>query len=313
MSYKDEVCAQLWSWADNNHQGQLHGNRRQGRPPVLQRGMESENVLVAPDGSHAVAVHASIPARERHRYFGSLFSSQALTQSVFGNIRAYNRLDLLRNIPAECGRPAFFQDDQDWGLDLEWKISALNEPRPTTVDVLLQSSSRRIAVECKFTEGEFGTCSRTDLPINDPQYCNTNYEVQQGRVERCALSEKRILYWRYLPQLFDWSADTDHAPCPFGIIYQLARNALAATLSPTGVLDAESGHMLLVYDSRNPAFHSKGMAELQWQKALEACRVDGLLRRISWQKLLASFSNAKELRWLLDALESKYGLLCQMN
>ncbi|MCY4052499.1 MAG: hypothetical protein OXE98_01315, partial [Hyphomicrobiales bacterium] len=308
MSYKDEVRAGLWFWADANHQGQLDGGRREGRPPVLGKAFESENVLVAPDGSHSAEVRAAIPVRERHRWFCSLFSSQALAQSVFGNIRAYGRLDLLRDVPAECGREAFFRDDGDWNLDLERKLANLNEPRPTTVDVLLRSSGRRVAVECKFTEGEFGTCSRTRLPGHDAQYCNGNYEVQQGRHERCALSEQGILYWRHLPQLFDWSADRDHAPCPFAGIYQLARNALAATVSPAGVFDAKSGHMLFVYDGRNPEFRPDGSGGRQWRTALEACRVDGLLRRISWQGLLGSLSGAEELRWLLDALERKYGL-----
>ena len=306
--YKDEVCASLWSWADANHQGQLDGGKREGRSPVLREGYEAENVLVAPDGFHSEEVRAAIVPDQRHDWFHSLLSSQALVQSVFGNIRAYGRLDLLRDVPAECGRGAFFRDGGDWRLDMEWEVSTLNEPRPTSVDVLLQSSGRRIAVECKFTEGEFGTCSRTRLPKHNAQYCNGNYEVQQGRHERCALSEQGILYWRHLPQLFDWSADRDHAPCPFAGIYQLARNALAATVSPAGVFDAKSGHMLFVYDGRNPEFRPDGSGGRQWRTALEACRVDGLLRRISWQGLLGSLSGAEELRWLLDALERKYGL-----
>lgn len=313
MSYKDEVRAGLWSWADANHQGQLDGGRREGRPPVLGKGFDAENVLTAPDGSHSEEVRAAVPVRERHRWFRSLFSSQALAQSVFGNVRAYGFLDILRDVPAECGREAFFRNGGDWNLDLERKLTSLNEPRPTTVDVLLQSSDRRVAVECKFTEGEFGTCSRTRLPRHDVQHCNGNYEVQQGRLKRCALSEQGILYWQHLPQLFDWPADRDHAPCPFAGIYQLARNALAATLSPAGVFDAKSGHMLLVYDDRNPEFRPNGSGGRQWRVALEACRVDGLLRRISWQKLLGSLSGAGELRWLLDALEHKYGLLPRTN
>lgn len=313
MSYKGEIRTSLWSWADANHQGQLDGGKREGRPPVLGKGFEAENVLIAPDGLHSEEVRAVIPVRERHRWFRSLFSSQALTQSVFGNIRAYGRLDLLRDIPAECSREAFFRDDEDWSLDFEHKIGNLNEPRPTTVDVLLQNSSRRVAVECKFTEGEFGTCSRTRLPKNDVQHCNGNYEVQQERLERCALSEQGILYWRHLPQLFDWSADSDHVPCPFAGVYQLARNALAATFSPVGAFDSKSGHMLLVYDNRNPEFRLNGCGGRQWQMALEACHVDGLLRRVSWQRLLGSLSGAGELRWLLDALERKYGLLAEMD
>ena len=307
MSYKDELYAQLWSWADNEHQGRLDGGRRDGRPPVLRKGLEAENVLVAPNSSHAEEVRTAIAVRDRHRWFSSLFSSQALAQSVFANIQAYDCLDILSDVRTDCGRPAFFQDEEDWGLELEYEMKALKEPRPTSVDVLFQNFERRIAVECKFTEDEFGTCSRTTLKESDEQYCNGNYEAQHGRKERCALTEKGILYWHYLPELFDWPADKDHIPCPFSHTYQLARNALAATLSPNGKFDPHSGHLLVVYDSRNPAFQAGGAGDQQWRQALQSCRIEGLLRRVSWQKLLPPLAETQELKWLADALERKYG------
>ncbi|MEG9861847.1 MAG: hypothetical protein V6Z81_05010 [Parvularculales bacterium] len=309
MSYKDDVSERLWAWAQRKHEGQLDGIEKEGRPPVLLKEFEAENILIAPDGLHAEEVRAAIPKGKRHRWFRSLRSSQALAQSVFANVKAYGRLDLLQSVRAECGRPAFYHDNQSWTLDLEQKITTLNEPRPTEIDVLFQSSDRRVAVECKFMETEFGTCSRTGLSKDDAQYCNGNYEIQQSRKERCALTEIEIKYWQYLPELFDWSSDMDYAPCPFGETYQLARNALAAMLSPTGEFDLTSGHMLIVYDQRNPAFQTRGSGEQQWQKALASCRVPGLLRRISWQRLLSAFTGVEELKWLPDELEQKYGFL----
>lgn len=41
--------------------------------------------------------------------------------------------------------------------------STCPEPRPTSIDVLLTKGDHRVAVECKFTEAEFGTCSRPRL------------------------------------------------------------------------------------------------------------------------------------------------------
>lgn len=98
--------------------------------------------------------------------------------------------------------------------------------------------------------------------------------------------------------MFDWPASRDHMPCRFGEVYQLARNALAATIGHDGKLNAESGHALLLYDARNPEFQSGGKAELQWQVASAACRVPGLLRRLSWQHLLKASEGALELSYL---------------
>ena len=268
--------------------------------------------MVPDDGIRASEIRAAIPAAKWHRWFGSLKSSQALTQSVFGALGTFDRLDLLNSVPAECGRPAFFGRYSGWTLDLEHDVRELNEPRPTNVDVIFRAPGNRVAVECKFTERDFGSCSRPNLRPNDSryakQYCEGNYRVQHGRRERCSLTEIGIRYWEYLPQLFNWPADRDHVPCPFRDVYQLARNALAAAVKPDGALDTDSGHVLLVYDANNPEFQPGGKAELQWQAANSACRVEGLLRRLSWQRLLKALSGASELSYLVDGAGRKYGL-----
>ena len=158
-------------------------------------------------------------------------------------------------------------------------------------------------------EHDFGTCSRTDRNrYPDPnKHCDGSYRVQGGRVNRCALTEIGVRYWDHLPALFNWPADRDHDPCPFRCVYQLARNALAASLTPAGKLDCR-GHVLVVYDARNPKFQAGGEAEKQWALAVAACRVPGLLRRLSWQRLLAAIAPASELAYLADGLREKYGL-----
>ena len=132
-------------------------------------------------------------------------------------------------------------------------------------------------------------------------------EVQ--RRNRCALTEVGIRYWDHLPQLFDWpAADRDYQSCPFGDVYQLARNALAATLTPDGVLDPAGGHAVVVYDARNPEFHGNGRAKRQWELAVSACRVPGLVRRLSWQRLMTAAVHARELAYLVNDMRKKYGL-----
>ena len=98
--------------------------------------------------------------------------------------------------------------------------------------------------------------------------------------------------------MFNWSADRDHEPCPFGATYQLARNALAATITTDGSGKADRGHVLVLYDARNPAFLGGGRAARQWQLVGDASLHQGLFRQLSWQSLLTSLVNAVELAYL---------------
>lgn len=322
QQYKDLVLRALWDWAERNCAGKLDGKTREGRPPVLKSVFAHRNVLLPPHAGPILAAIEAIAPKRRHRLFQSLHSSQALTQSVFGAVAAFGRLDVLEGIDAECGCPAFFTDSGGWRLEMEHDVDTLNEPRRsrTSIDVLLDGPGQRVVVECKFTEAEFGRCSRTDLKPDELNYCDGNYRVQAGRRERCALTESRvsdgevaakcfeIRYWRYLPRIFDWAADRDHVPCPFHAGYQVARNALAACFAPDGSFDPNRGHVLLVYDARNPAFADGGGAERQWRDALVACLVPGLLRRVSWQRLATAIAAAPDLTWLAEGLRAKYGI-----
>ena len=136
--YEKTMLRSLWTWADRHHGGELDGGKRQGRPPVLASKFALKGVLVPPNGTTANDIRTAIPVSQRHRWFRSLKSSQALTQSVFGAIRVFDRLDLLQNVSAECGRPAFFEDHRGTTLDFEHEVHCLGEPRPTSIDVLLR-------------------------------------------------------------------------------------------------------------------------------------------------------------------------------
>lgn len=192
--YEEALLDTLWAWADRNHPRELDGGGRQGCPPVLAKKFELRNVLFPPGGSQATRIRAAIP-RDRHRYFGSFKSSQALTQSVFGEVKAYRRFDLLENVKPECGRQAFFPGSDGVNLKFEKQVQCLGEPRPTGVDVFLGVAQYRVAVECKLTEREFGLCSRTDVGRygGSDKYCNGSYSIQGGRNHRCALTEIGIL------------------------------------------------------------------------------------------------------------------------
>lgn len=306
--YEEALLGSLWAWADRNHPQELDGGKRCGRPPVLAKDFESGNILIPPDESRAARICCAISPRARHRYFGSFKSSQALTISVFGAVKEYRRIDLLENVTSECGRQAFFRNSKEMNLEIEKRISWLGERRSTSVDVFLSGAQYRVAVECKFTEREFGACSRTRRRCRSSEYCDGNYRIQNGRTHRCALTEIGVRYWEYLPHLFHWPFDQDHNPCPFGSVYQLARNAMAAAVMPNGRVDTAGGHVLVVYDARNPAFGEGRKARKQLESVEAACRVPGLVRRLSWQRLLTAVSRAPELDYLVAALAGKYGL-----
>src|SRR5688500_15493569 len=73
------------------------------RPPVFTSSHADENVIVRRNGSdnEATAIRALIPIAQRHRWFRSMRSSQALAQSVFGNLIVRGRLDALAGLQSE--------------------------------------------------------------------------------------------------------------------------------------------------------------------------------------------------------------------
>ena len=182
-SYGVAVNQCLWTWATQHVAELLDGASRQGRPPVLKPEFADMNVLVPSDAVQREQIRTAIRFNQRHRHFASLRSSQALTQSVFGAISAAGRLDLLAGITAECGRPAFFTSGDHWMLEFEHNVATLGEPRPTSIDVMLSRVDQCVAIECKFTESEFGTCSRTRLRPGELGWCDGSYRVPGGAAQ----------------------------------------------------------------------------------------------------------------------------------
>ncbi len=80
-------------------------------------------------------------------------------------------------------------------------------------------------------------------------------------------------------------------------------------VTPDGEVDPVRGHALILYDARNPAFQAGGEADMQWEAAIAACFLPGLMRRLSWQRLLTFITAAPDLVWLVDALRDKYALV----
>lgn len=284
------------------------------RPPVFVGEARDHNLLDPPDAAPEVrrAIAACIPAKERHRHFGSMKSSQALAQSVFGSLVVLGKMGILSELTDDEGRPALVPDLAQARIELEHSVRHLGEPRPTSVDVWIEGD-RRVAVECKLTEREFGRCSRPALEQGKDNnyasdYCDGSYTRQRERKERCSLSEIGVQYWKHLPELSRWPSDRDLRPCPLRGTYQLVRNVLAACVDSEGSVDADRGHALILYDARHPGFQPGGDAAEQWDAAVEGLVDPSVLRRCSWQRLVAVLDRCGELSWLVDGLAAKYGI-----
>lgn len=278
------------------------------RPPVFLQGHELKNVIIDPQlaDSEARLVLSMLPTHERHRWFRSMKSSQALVQSVFGNLRAMKLCSVLQDVRTEEGFHPF-EDITPIGasLSLERTVNNLGEPRLTSVDVSVQGRVN-VAIECKLAECDVGHCSRPNLNEKHPEHCDGSYRYQHSRRERCVLTTIGIKYWEYVPPLFTWRTDKDYAACPLRSTYQLVRNVLAASIGASREL--VPGVAILLFDERNPEFHKNGAAGIAFATVKHALREPERLQRLSWQTVIQTLSVTPRLQWLRSELADKYGL-----
>ena len=285
------------------------------RPPVFRKDEAWRNVIVEPGANQQEIdrLLALLPKYDRHKWFRSMNSSQALAQSVFGNLAVHDCLSSLADLQDDDGMKLLgeAQASSD-NFVMEFKVDYLGEPRQTSIDVYLGGNCR-VAIECKFTESEIGTCSRPRLTPADSNYdsdhCNGTYTKQRARNERCSLTEIGVLYWRYIPQLFHWDGEHDLNPCPVGANYQLVRNALAAGVRPDGHVSTSNGHAVVIYDERNPAFQEGGKGWIAFTETRQGLREPTMLRKCSWQRIIQHMREKNILPWLRELLAYKYGFL----
>ena len=76
-------------------------------------------------------------------------------------------------------------------ITLPWsfRIDYLREPHRTSLDGYI-GGDYRVAIECKFTEAEVGTCSRPRLKPSasnyESEHCNGSYARQLSEEARCS-------------------------------------------------------------------------------------------------------------------------------
>lgn len=282
------------------------------RPPVFRREFSEQNVILQPDASQSERARllSMIPPGEHHKWFRSMNSSQALTLSILGNLAIHDRLSLLADLEDDHGLPLFAPAEMSPArFSLEHKVRHLGEPRSTSLDGIL-AGEHPVSIECKFTEAEFGSCSRPGLRPSannhERDHCDGSYTQQRRRATRCSLTEVGVRYWNYIPRLFSWSAEQDHRPCPLAANYQLVRNLLSVAVDDGSRI--RPGHVVVFYDARNPAFQSGGRAAQAFDMTRAALHEPERLRKASWQRLLAALREQSVLPWLTAELAAKYGL-----
>jgi hypothetical protein len=299
----------FWTYAERrNLVGDLDRSGACGsRPPVFTSRNADRNLLQNPTASPAqrLEVIRQIPRSMRHRWFGSMRSSQALAQSVFGNLKVFGLLDALNSVVTENGTALLGAAPLD--VQLEYSVGHLGEraAHQTQLDVLITTANGSpVALECKLCEREVGQCSRTKLTPAEPDYCDGTYTLQCARSVRCSLTNLGIGYWEHIPKLFRWKADDDLRPCPLKETYQLVRNVLATGIDKWGAV--QPGHVVVIYDDRNPAFHS-GRGSSAFDAVHAALYEPNRLRKCSWQTLVRDMRTVGALHWLTEQLHAKYG------
>ncbi len=276
------------------------------RPPVFRSESADLNVLTNPDITKSEQQQLLDLLSKWHRWFGSMKSSQALAQTVFGNLLIAGKLNLLSTLRTDDGRLLFGSDSHSIDnciLEHSIRSNPFKEKAPTEIDVFFPGKYQ-VAVECKFTEDHVGSCS---IPERKSDECDGNLHDRSG-FERCYLNGRGIKYWEYIPALFEWDFKSNYSPCPLQLPYQLVRNILSVCIREDGAIDPDKGHAVLVYDDRNPAFQSDGIGELAWQQCNQSLKYPWLLQKCSWQTIVKCLRHDSTLRWLTDEIDLKYGI-----
>ena len=184
--YQKELVATFWRYV-RSRQGlvqYLEETVAKGtRPPVFAADHSESNVISAPGVSPQIraALLSTLPRRSTTRGSEACRVSQALAQSLFGNLIAYGELGVLADIATESGEPLVGARIES--AKLEHAVECLGEMqnRETNIDVLLRcADGYRVAFECKLRETEIGRCSRPSVPKtkNGIDNCERRREIR---------------------------------------------------------------------------------------------------------------------------------------
>jgi len=95
-----------------------------------------------------------------------------------------------------------------------------------------------------------------------------------------------------------WKKSKCLVPCPLNANYQLVRNILAVGVKQDGQVSMANGHVVLIYDERNPAFQKDGKGFIAFIETQQALQEPTMLRKCSWQRIVQHMRNKGILSWL---------------
>lgn len=248
-----------------------------------------------------------LPLHERHKWFRSMTSSQALTVSVFGTLIQNQDLKIIAGLECDDGETLLSKGVLPASAIFEHPAVDLEKgKRKTQIDVFISGGSLRIAIECKLMEDKVGSCSES----RDGKEADVYGQIPGfATCHRVRLNGAR--YWEFLKDISDIEPEGPWCSCPLKDPYQIARNVLAASLDPeTSGLGGE-GIALLLYDSNNPRFSPGGKADKIFFEFRNHLNDPSILKKASWQsfaKLIEEQGNRPEHSELLGYLSSKYGI-----
>jgi hypothetical protein len=227
-----------------------------------------------------------IPRGSWHPHYLSGGSSQVLAVALLGsaivNDRGLGWLSELLELPRPFRSPT---------PRFEYALApnTLNEePRVTTIDLLVEDEGTLLCVEAKFWEEGLGSCrcgKRSDDV--DPTDAAPGHEATPAQ-ERSGCSPRilaRPSYWSAAHDVLGLPERADGSPCPMAACYQAVRSVAAARALARG----RSAVFALFFDERNPYFFACGEWP-GWPDVLTALigeDADVRFRARSWQQLLA--------------------------
>jgi hypothetical protein len=246
-----------------------------------------------------------IPAHNRHRWFRSMLSSQALAVSVIGTIVERDGPALLSELRCEDSLPLLPDQHGFQLVGFEYAPTWLERgKRKSQIDAFLESPGWRLAIECKLTEQDIGHCQ-----MSKDGEAQSAYRDLPGFDFCHRVKFNGATYWSYWQQI---SSNPIPAvcseECPLHRTYQMARNVICAGLDPkTGEFDG-LGTALLLYDQRNPSFQPAGDAFQSCTMLKSTLKNISALRTATWQSLAGLLRFAGTYEDLLDYLDLKYGI-----
>jgi hypothetical protein len=162
FEFKSNLHQLYWSYLNTHHPDwEFYWDSKhpqENGPVVFLPTFADLNIIANPKANQneKERILAFIPPYERHKWFRSMNSSQALAQSVFGNLSLYDCLETLSDLQDDEGGFLFNAAQlNSENFCMEFKVSYLGEPKPTSLDVYF-FGEYRVAIECKFTENEVG-------------------------------------------------------------------------------------------------------------------------------------------------------------